>query len=158
MIESIRKLYQLLIDLASKLQPVLLLAVRLYWGYQFTQTGWGKLNNLGRVTHFFGSLGIPAPAINAAFISGLEVVGGILLALGLGSRLVSLLFVGDMFVAYVAADREALLSFFTDPDKFVGAAPCTFLCASLLILIFGPGPWSLDAAIGRRFTKTQTAA
>ena len=157
MTDMIRKLYTLLIAIASKLQSALLLAVRLYWGYQFIQTGWGKLQNLDRVTHFFASLGIPAPALNAAFVSGLELVGGILLAAGLGSRLISLLFVGDMVVAYVTADRVAFLSFVSDPDKFVGAAPCTFLCASLLILIFGPGPWSLDALIARRFTK-QTAA
>jgi putative oxidoreductase len=56
-------------------------------------------------------------------------------------------------VAYFTADHEAFISFFSDPDKFVGAAPCTFLCASLLILIFGPGKVSLDALLERRFTK-----
>jgi putative oxidoreductase len=80
-------------------------------------------------------------------------VGGFLLALGLASRLPSLLLVGDMLVAYITADRAALLSFFSDPDKFVAAAPCTFLCASLLILIFGPGRFSVDMWIERRFAK-----
>ena len=56
-----------------------------------------------------------------------------------------------MVVAYFTADHEAFVSFFSDPDKFVGAAPCTFLCASLLILIFGPGRFSLDALLERRF-------
>ena len=31
-----------------------------------------------------------------------------------------------MLVAYITADHEAFFSFFSDPDKFVGAAPCTF--------------------------------
>jgi putative oxidoreductase len=153
MMELIRKLYGLLVAAASSLQPVLLLVVRLYWGWQFMETGWGKLQHLDRVTRFFTSLGIPAPGLNAEFVSGLELVGGILLAVGLASRLASLLFVGDMLVAYITADREAILSLLSDPDKFVGAAPCTFLCASLLILIFGPGRFSLDALVERWFTK-----
>jgi len=153
MVELISKLYRLLISVASKLQDPLLLAVRLYWGYQFMQTGWGKLQHLDKVTQFFTSLGIPAPALNAAFVSGLELVGGALLAVGLASRLVSLLFVGDMLVAYLTADHTALVSFFGDPDKFVAAAPCTFLCASLLILIFGPGRFALDTLVGRWFGK-----
>ena len=153
MIELIRKPYSLLITVASSLQSVLLLAVRLYWGWQFMQTGWGKLHRLDKVTQFFASLGIPAPGLNAGFISSLELVGGFLLAVGLASRPIALLFVGDMLVAYFTADHEAFISFFSDPDKFVGAAPCTFLCASLLILIFGPGRFSLDGLLARRFTK-----
>ena len=42
---------RLLIAAASSLQSVLLLAVRLYWGWQFMQTGWGKLHHLDKVTH-----------------------------------------------------------------------------------------------------------
>ena len=153
MLEFIGRLYHLLITVASSFQSVLLLAVRLYWGWQFAQTGWGKLHRLDQVTQFFTSLGIPAAGLNAGFISGLELVGGVLLAVGLATRPVALLFVGDMQVAYITADRAAFFSVFSDPDKFVGAAPFAFLCASLLILIFGPGRFSLDALAGRWFTK-----
>ncbi len=139
--------YQLLIRAASSLQSVFLLAVRLYWGWQFAQTGWGKLHNIQHVIQFFSSLGIPFPGVNAWFITLLELAGGILLAVGLGSRLVSLLFVGDMLVAYITADRDALLAFFSDPSKFYAASPYTFLFASLLILIFGPGKIALDAIL-----------
>jgi uncharacterized membrane protein YphA (DoxX/SURF4 family) len=52
------------------------------------QTGWGKLNDSQRVIGFFTYLGIPAPALNAYFISGLEFAGGLIL--GLGSRLIAL--------------------------------------------------------------------
>jgi putative oxidoreductase len=53
-----------------------------------------------------------------------------------------------MIVAYITADREALLSIFSDPDKFYAAAPYTFLIASLIILIFGPGKIALDTLLG----------
>ena len=68
--------YRLLIRAASSLQSPFLLAVRLYWGWQFMQTGWGKLNETQKVIGFFTHLGIPAPALNAYFISGLEFAGG----------------------------------------------------------------------------------
>src|ERR1700739_2912072 len=140
--QAIEKYYALLIAASSRLQSPFLLAVRLYWGWQFMQTGWGKLSNLEKVTGFFTRLGIPAPAFNATFVSGLEFVGGVLLILGLGSRLIALPLVINMIVAYVTADREALFSFLSNPDKFIAAAPYTFLFAALLVLIFGPGRFS----------------
>jgi len=149
------KFYNLLIAAASKLQSPFLLVVRLYWGFQMMQTGWGKLHNLAKVTDFFTSLGIPLPALNAPFIVGLEFLGGILIMLGLGSRLVALLLSCDMLVAFITADREALFSVFSDPDKFYAAAPYTFLLAFLIVLIFGPGRFSLDALLARRMSRLQ---
>jgi putative oxidoreductase len=129
------------------LQSLFLLAVRLYWGWQFMATGWGKLHSLAKVTAFFGSLGIPFPGLNAPFVSALEFVGGLLLILGLASRPIALLLAGDMLVAYLTADREALFSIFSNPDKFTAAAPYTFLFASVIVLLYGAGAASLDRFI-----------
>jgi len=79
---------------------------------------------------------IPAPALSAYFISGLEFAGGFFLILGLGSRLIAL----------------PLFSIFSDPDKFTGAAPYTLLVASLIVLIFGPGKASVDAFLTARLS------
>ena len=144
------KLYALFVRASSSLASPFLLVVRVYWGWQFHTTGAGKLHNIGRVVDFFTSLGIPAPAANAWFISGLEFIGGLLLILGLASRPVALLFVADMIVAYVAADRQALGSIFSDPGKFYNADPFTFLFAAFIVLLFGPGRLSLDALIASR--------
>ena len=53
----------------------------------------------------------------------------------------------NLTMAYVIGDREALLSFFSDPDKFVAAAPFAFLMVALIVLIFGAGGISADTAI-----------
>lgn len=143
-------LYELLIRVATSLQAPFLLFVRLYWGVMFVQDGWGKLHNLDKVTEFFGTLGLPMPGATAAFVSGLELVGGILLAVGLGSRLIALLLTCNMLVAYITADREALGSIISDPETFYKATPYTYLFASLIVLIFGPGKWSLDALLSRK--------
>src|SRR6266849_1906588 len=151
MTQLVERYYTLLIRVSSNLQSPFLLAVRLYWGWQFMQTGWGKLTDIEKVIGFFTDLGIPAPALNAYFVSALEFGGGVLLILGLGSRLVALPLVINMLVAYVTADREALFSIFSNPDKFTGAAPYTFLVASVIVLIFVPGRVSVDALLaGRR--------
>jgi putative oxidoreductase len=139
--------YQLLTRAATTLQSPFLLAVRLYWGWQLMQSGWGKLHNISGVTEFFTSLGLPAPHFTAIAISNLELFGGALLALGLGSRVIALVLTGNMFMAYVTADREAIMSVFSDPGKFYNADPFTFLIASLLVLIFGAGSFSADRVI-----------
>ena len=140
---------------AESLQSPFLLLVRLYWGWQFIVTGWGKVNNLEKVINFFTTLGIPLPAINAPFVAGLELVGGILLVLGLASRPIGLMLSVNMLVAYITADWEAFSSVVADPDRFIAAAPFPFLWASLMSLIFGGGKLSLDHWIASRRAATK---
>jgi putative oxidoreductase len=139
------------VNLDAYLQSPFLLFVRLYWGVQLVQSGWGKLHHLANVTEFFTSLGLPAPGFTAVAISCLEFFGGILFALGLFSRPLALVLTINMLMAYITADREALVSFFSNPGKFYGADPYTFLFASILVLLFGPGYFSLDNLFARIF-------
>jgi putative oxidoreductase len=148
-------LYRRIASAFSSLQSVMLLAVRLYWGFQFAQTGWGKLHNLARITGFFTSLNIPFPGFTAPFVSTLEFVGGILLIWGLFSRPISLLLAGNMFVAYWTADHEALSAVLSDPGKFYVADPYTFLFASLMILIFGAGFFAFDTLVAKRLKAVE---
>jgi putative oxidoreductase len=155
LIKAADSAYAWFLKAANLLQSPLLLVIRLYWGWQFFQTGLGKLSSIPKVIGYFTDLGVPAPAFNAHFIALLEVGGGILLLLGLGSRLIAVPLAIDMIVAYVVADREALSSIFSDPGKFYAAAPFTFFCASLVVLFFGPGLFSLDTLIARFRAKRQ---
>ena len=147
----IRRPYELFVVGANLLQSPLLLVLRLYFFWQLFLTGKGKLSNIGKVSEFFGSLGIPLPSLNAYFIGSLECFGGLLLIVGLASRPLSLLILVSMTVAYFTADFEALSSVFSDPDKFVKADPFPFLLAALIVLVFGPGELSIDAVLKRRF-------
>jgi len=129
---------------ASYLQSPLLLVIRLYWGWSFAQTGWGKLTHLEKATAFFESLSIPLPKLNAIAAGCAETGGGILLALGLFARPVCLPLIFIMILAYATADSEALHAITRDPDKFVTAVPFLFLYAAVIVLAFGPGRLSLD--------------
>jgi putative oxidoreductase len=155
-ITTIRKLYGWAVRAASTLQSPFLLFVRVYWGWQIAQNGWGKLHNLGHVSEFFASLGLPAPAFTATFVASIEFVAGLLLIVGLLSRFMGLILTIDMLMAYITADRAALFSIFSAPDKFTAADPYTILFAALIILIFGPGKISLDTLLLRRYPYPTT--
>jgi len=139
----------------DSLQSPLLLAIRLYWGWQSAQDGWGKLTHLDKVTDFFTSLNLPAPHATALLVALVELVGGPLFALGLGSRLVSLVLFVNMTMAYLTVpdDRTNFFHILSKPDDFYGATPYTYWFAALLILILGPGSYALDRLFARARDK-----
>ena len=125
-------------------QDALLLAVRLYWGWGFFVVGRSKVLNLEATADAFQKLDIPAPWLNALAAGWVECLGGLLLLIGLGSRLVPIALIVTMIVAYLAAHRVEAQAIFSNPDKFMAAAPFLYMFASLLVLLFGPGRLSLD--------------
>ena len=145
--------YEALCLVLNSLRNPLLLAIRLYWGWQFATDGWGKLTHLERVTEYFGSsLHLPAPGATALMVGLVEFIGGILFAAGMGSRLVSLVLFVNMTVAFLAApdDRVNFSHMFSKPEDFYGAGPYTYWFAALLILILGPGLFAVDTLLRRR--------
>jgi len=155
LVARLKQWHDLFFALVSFLESPFLLFVRLYWGWQLAQSGWGKLHHLPNVTEFFTSLGLPMPAQMAVFIACVELFGGVFLVLGLFSRITGLILTVNMTMAYVIGDREALFSFFSDPDKFIAAAPFAFLIVSLIVLIFGAGWASMDTALAFLYGSTR---
>lgn len=153
--DLVKKGYGLLVKAGDGLQPLLLLLVRLCWGWQFFLTGKGKLANHANVVGFFTELGIPFPDLNAWFVSGVECIGGLLLLIGLASRPVALVLTVNMTVAFlsVPSDRAKVFNIFNDVDPFLEADPFLFLFASVIILAFGAGPVSVDYLIKKKFFK-----
>jgi putative oxidoreductase len=153
------KLYGGCVRALDLLQSLLLLAIRLYWGWQFAQDGWGKLTHLDKVTQFFTSLNLPAPALAALMVALIELAGGTLFALGFASRLTSLVLFVNMTMAYLSVpdDRTNFLHILSKPDDFYGATPYTYWFAALLILILGPGVFAVDWLIARWYRRRRTA-
>ena len=143
----IRRGYELLVASGNLLQSPLLLVLRVYFFWQLFMTGQGHLANIGKVSEFFVSLGIPFPTLNAYLSSSVECFGSLLLIIGLASRLTAIPVAITMAVAYLTADLEAVTSIFSDPDKFVKADPFPYFICALIVLVFGPGRFSIDALI-----------
>lgn len=141
---SFKKLYFSLTEFASSLKSPLLLAIRLFWGGAFLITGWGKLGHLAHVTDYFYSLGIPFPAFSAMLTASVETICGTCLVLGLFSRLITIPLMCTMVAALLITEKMVLKQIFSDPQQFIHTAPFSFLFASLIVFVFGPGSWSVD--------------
>jgi len=134
------------LSLAKKTDSLALVVARLTVGVLFVSTGWGKVNNLAKITEYFTELGIPMPGFNAVLASYTELVCGFLLVIGLASRLASVPLVITMAVAILTAKKSELHSV---PDLF-GFVEWTYLAIMLVIFALGPGKIALDALVEKR--------
>lgn len=132
--------------LADRLSWVGPLALRLIIGVSFAITGWGKLHNLDNLTRFFDSLGIPAAALQAPMVATLEFVGGLLLVLGLGTRVAAALLSGVMGVAILTAIAPSADGL----GGILGSIEAMYLAVFVYLAACGGGPASLDRLLWRR--------
>src|SRR4051794_3265359 len=86
-----------------------LFPLRLILGVVFIAHGWLKYSSFGiaGTTKFMGGLGIPLPQVAAVAIIALELLGGLALILGGGTRLFAALLTCDMLGAILFAKRNA---------------------------------------------------
>lgn len=125
------------------------LLLRLGVGLVFFFAGLGKLlGGIDGVAGFFGSLGIPLPGLMAPFITFLELLGGLALIVGVLTRLISLLFIGNMLVAIVTARLPAAMeapNIAAGFNEFRLELLLALVSASLVLL--GAGKLSVDAGL-----------
>jgi putative oxidoreductase len=122
------------------------LLVRLTLGVVFAITGWGKLHSLDDVTRFFESLNIPAPGVQALVVSSIEFGGGLLLIVGLGTRIASALLIGVMAVAIWTAKLAEI----DGVGDLANSVEFTYLVMFVWLVVSGAGAASLDHLIARR--------
>jgi putative oxidoreductase len=88
------------------------------------------------------------------FAAVLEVVGGLLLVIGLFTRPVAFILAGEMAVAYFMA--HAPHSFF--PIINQGESAVLFCFIFLYLVFAGPGAWSLDGRTASTGFSSQRAS
>lgn len=115
--------------------------------------GLGKFQ--GGILNFAGavqSLGFPAPTLLAWIVALLELVGGLLVVVGLFSRVAAALIALEMLITgvYVKLIKAAVGLIGAADQPGVGAeVDFLYLAAFLVVAFLGPGRYSLDAAMGR---------
>ncbi len=124
------------------------LVVRVIVGIIMAAHGWQKLQggpeNFGG---FLSQLGVPLPEFMAYVVTFVELIGGILLILGLLSRLTALLLTIDLVVAILLV--KVNVGLLSPQGGGVGAELDLALIAGfLVILLAGPGKLSLDHVLG----------
>lgn len=132
--------------------------MRIVVGFVFLMHGQEKFFEMGvgNVEGWFGSLGIPAPALAALVVSLVELIGGIALIVGAMTRLFGILLAVDMVVA--------LLVFHLPNGFFMTSNGIELVlvlgAVSLGLVLTGPGALALDAVlpVERRPTLAQRPA
>jgi putative oxidoreductase len=142
----LQKLRDFTNDAAARLAWLPPTVARVALGVVFVETGWGKLHSLAGVTRYFAELGIPFPGIQAPLVSTIELVGGLLLILGLATRLAALPLIGTMVVAILTAQRAQIHG----PGDLFGLVEFAYLTIFLWLAIAGAGRFSLDHLLARR--------
>ncbi len=121
--------------------------LRVVVGIVFAAHGWQKLTGFGLegTAGFFGSLGVPLPQVAAVVVIALELLGGIALILGLGTRYVAPLLAFNMLVAMLLVHLPAGF-FLPEGVEFV----LTLMAASVALALTGSGAYALDDLVFRR--------
>lgn len=145
MLNLIAGMCQSALDGLGRLAWLAPLLMRLFFGYFWAETGWAKLHNLDGATQRFIDWGIPYPEFSAAFSASAEFIGGVLLMLGLFTRLISIALIINMIVAIftVAITKVTGLDEFIELDEFV------YILILFWLLMAGPGTVSVDTLINR---------
>jgi len=114
-------------------------AVRVAMALVLIYSGWGKWNaGMSAVAGGFEKMGIPFPGVAGPFIAVLELVGGILLLLGIAGRWLGLLYTIEFIVAFFYVKL---------PAGFGGARlDLMLLAGGVVIFLAGPGKAALMLA------------
>ena len=95
--------YQKFLNVVEQVSGIAPLALRLYLAPVLMQAGYNKLSHFSDTVAWFGNpdwgLGLPMPEVMVTMAAGTEVVGGFLLIIGLGTRLISIPLLATMLVA-----------------------------------------------------------
>ena len=136
----LKRIYPLTKNILSNGQSVSLLFARLAVAYGFYGPAMQKWSDISSVASWFDSIGIPFPTLNAYMAASTELLGVVLLVLGLFTRLISLPL---MFVVIVAIMTVHLSHGFTAGDNGF-EIPLYYMLFLALFASYGAGKISLD--------------
>jgi putative oxidoreductase len=127
-----------------------LLLLRCFVGFAFIQHGLGKTHD---IPGFMEEFGLPLPV--AIFGAWSQVGAGVLLIAGLATPAAAMTLLGSMAVATTKLIGRG--EHFIDPHAHSWESSGFYLLASIVILLLGPGGFSLDAVLFRARPRPATA-
>ncbi|WP_445506543.1 DoxX family protein [Niallia sp. 03190] len=131
------------------LQPIGVLLIRFVLGIIFFMHGLAKIQNgMENTAGFFTSLGLPG--FSAYLVAGIELIGGVLIIIGLGTRIIAVLFAAIMVGAILMVNRS---------NGFVGGYEfeLSLLAMSLFLAFNQEQAFALDNIIPSNKSKQQSA-
>ncbi len=132
---------------------IALLISRLLLGVILIAHGWDKFQGgIDGTSGFFDSLGIPAAALAAPLVAGIEILGGILLILGAFTRVTGIVVALVMLGAAIFAHLGQGIFVSEGGWELVGAIGA----GTLALAAAGAGAYSIDTLLNRNRTRTTT--
>ena len=122
------------------------LILRLVFGLVFLFHGYLKVIDISGTAGFLSSLGVPVPLFFTIVVTAVEFLGGILLILGLLTRLVGLLLAIDMLVALIIVHAKNGFFIVNGGYEFV----LVLMAVGVMYLLHGAGKYSLDAKLFKK--------
>jgi putative oxidoreductase len=119
------------------------LVIRIVTGVFIVSVSLGKFFDHASEAHDFDRYGVPIPSTAVVVVGIVELVGGVALIMGFGTRIAAAALAANMVGAIATAGR-------VEGGAFnLGVAPL-MLVLMLVILWAGPGACSIDRVIARR--------
>ena len=130
-----------------------LAVIRIVTGIVFFMHGWQKVTEFGIAgfAGFLSQLGIPGASVAAVVVIVVELLGGLALILGLGTRWITIPLAIDMLVALVTVHLSA--GFFVQNGGY--ELVLLLLAASIGLMLAGSGAFALDNIVSRRVSGAQ---
>jgi putative oxidoreductase len=143
---SLQNKYFTAIDSLKNLKSLPLLLLRLILAVGFYGPAMMKVKNIDNIISWFESINIPFPMLNAYLATGTETLGFVLLALGLGTRLISIPLIITMIVAIVTVHL---------PNGFEAGnngfeIPLYYMIMLFTLVVFGSGKYSVDYFLSKK--------
>ncbi|MDV4116275.1 HvfX family Cu-binding RiPP maturation protein [Elizabethkingia anophelis] len=134
---------------AGKLKDLSLLSIRLILAYGFLKPALMKVKDISSIAEWFKSINIPQPMLNAYLATGTELLGVVLLTLGLFSRIISIPLIITLIVAIVTVHLGN--GFEAGENGF--EIPLYYIIMLIALIAFGSGKFSVDYLIERRKSR-----
>lgn len=140
MARSVRSLVEFCLRLAQRLRWLPPLIARLFAGYLFARSGWGKIHRIDWFTANFVHWGIPHAPFLARLTAYTELIAGSMVLVGFLTRAAAIALLIDMGVALTTVQLKKVSDFY----GFVSLHEPFYLALFFWLLISGPGGLSLD--------------
>ena len=138
-------------------------ATRVLMGQMLYFSGHGKLHNLPETVKAFVGFGVPFPELIAPLTATIEMVGGLAIFFGLGTRIAALMLIGILIGALTTAHAGQMAHAWRIWDSsddvpllndIAAFPPLVFM---LWLFVSGPGWLSLDTLIARKWASLRRA-